>query len=184
MIPPIRLLISGGPGAGCTSTAKVISQLLEIPMFDSDAFFHKPSEPPFQEPHSPDERRTLLVSALAKETNWIISGSIATWELPSFRATHGVLLDVPQRARLERLITRQRHRFGNRIDAGGDMHDEHESFMEWAAAYAERTGSGRNLATHRTFLLSHCDNFMSFDQVTTLDVVVQDLVAFLQTFKC
>ena len=53
----MRVLISGGPGAGCTSTAKLIGAELGMQVFDSDTFFHKPTDPPFQEQYAPDERR-------------------------------------------------------------------------------------------------------------------------------
>jgi adenylate kinase family enzyme len=175
----MRLLISGGPGSGYTATAQQISVVMGIPLFDSDAFFHKPSDPPFHEPYSPEERRSLLGAALAQASSWIVSGSVATWGLESFHPTHGVLLKVPKPVRLQRLKKRQREQFGLRIDPGGDMHEEHEAFLVWAAAYEERTGSGRNLATDRTFLMNHCDHFISLDHVADMVVRVEEIMSFL-----
>jgi adenylate kinase family enzyme len=175
----MRVLISGGPGSGCTSTAERIGKELSIPVFDSDSFFHKPSEPPFQEQYSPEETREMLGSALSKVSSWIVSGSVATWGLNAFKPTHGVLLNVRKAVRLQRLVKRQRDQFGPRIDVGGDMHEEHEAFIEWAAGYEERPGIGRNLATDREFLLNHSNQFMSIDKVADMDVIVGEIVSFL-----
>lgn len=175
----MRLLISGGPGSGCTSTAEKIGHEMGVAIFDSDSFFHKPSNPPFQEQYSPEERRLMLGSALTGNPSWIVSGSVATWGLSSFKPTHGVLLNVPKTVRLQRLVKRQRNQFGGRIDIGGDMHGEHEAFIEWAAAYEERVGIGRNLATDSEFLMNQCDSFMSIDQIADIHVIAGRIMNFL-----
>jgi hypothetical protein len=123
----------------------------------------------------------MLGSALSGKLNWIVSGSVATWGLSSFRPTHGVLLNVPKMVRLQRLVKRQRNQFGARIDIGGDMHGEHEAFMEWAAAYEERVGTGRNLASDSEFLLSQCDAFMSIDEIADMDVIAGKIMHFLSS---
>ena len=117
----MRLLISGGPGSGCTSAAEVLGKSLGILVFDSDSYFHKPSDPPFQEQYSAEDRKTLLESALSEESSWIVSGSVATWGLSPFVPTHGVFLDIPTGIRLARLVERQRARFGERINPGGAL---------------------------------------------------------------
>lgn len=175
----IRLLISGGPGAGCTSTAEKVSEKVGIPVFDSDSFFHKPSDPPFQKQNSPQGRRVMLETALSRQANWIVSGSVSTWELNSFDPTHGFLLNISTQVRLDRLAERQRNRFGDRIQPRGDMHEEHQVFMDWAAGYEERSGRSRNLSTDEEFLVTHCDHFMSIDQVAGIDAIVERVVRFL-----
>ena len=37
--------------------------------------------------------------------------------------------------RIDRLKRRERERFGNRIDLGGDMYENHREFIDWAASY-------------------------------------------------
>lgn len=176
----MRLLISGGPGSGCTATAAEISEHLGVAAFDSDAFFHKPSNPPFLEQRSAEERRVLLSDALSNKSRWIVSGSVATWGLRSFTPTHGVLLAVPPAVRLQRLVQRQRLQFGARIDEGGDMRQEHEAFIDWAAGYEQRLGAGRNLATDREFLGSTCTRVMIVDEVAPLQRIVAKILSFLR----
>ncbi|MEZ0255964.1 MAG: AAA family ATPase [Chthoniobacter sp.] len=175
----IRLLISGGPGSGCTSTAQAVGERLGVPVLDSDSYFHKPTDPPFQEQYAPEERRSMLGAALDGQANWILSGSVATWGLQALEPTHGVFLGVPREVRLSRLLQRQRSRFGARIDSGGDMEEEHRSFMEWAAEYENRTGSGRNRDTDRTFLEAHCTDFLAVTKDMALGEIVETIVDFL-----
>lgn len=171
----MRILISGGPGAGSTSSAECIGGEFDLPVFDSDSFFHKPTDPPFQEQYSPDERRQLLSESLSSASSWILSGSIATWgvDLPSVQ--FGVFLNVPKEERVRRLTLRERERFGDRIDIGGDLHGENKAFMDWAAAYETRTGKGRNFDTDRNFLMGVSENFTeisgTLDVETTLSAI-------------
>ena len=175
----MRILISGGPGAGCTSTANLIGAELGLPVFDSDAFFHKPTDPPFQEQYAPDERRQLIAAALDATSDWILSGSIATWgvDLPT---THfGVFLDPPKDERLRRLDLRERERFGSRIDLGGDLHSENTKFMEWASGYEDRSGRGRNRSTDKAFLVEQCEYFVEISQSKSLHDVALEIRGFL-----
>jgi hypothetical protein len=91
-----------------------------------------------------------------------------------------VFLNVPKEIRLQRLVKRQRDRFGQRIEVGGDMHDEHEAFIEWAGEYEDRPGKGRNLTTDREFLLSHSDRFMSLDKIADIEAIVGEIARFLE----
>lgn len=177
----IRLLISGGPGSGCTSTARALGERLGVPVVDSDAYFHKLTDPPFQEQYTLEERRALMRPVLDPEGSWILSGSVATWGLHALAPTHSVFLNTPQATRLQRLLDRQRAQFGVRIDPGGDMQEEHDAFLEWAAGYEEREGSGRNLATDRGFLTAQCARFLEVNDDEALDEIVSRLEKFVAT---
>ena len=165
----MHVLISGGPGSGCTSTAKILGELLSFPIFDSDTFFFKPTSPPYQEQNSPEERIQLLSAALEQSDDWIISGSIATWNLDLPVIDYGFFMDTSKTERLRRLELRERERFGSRIDVGGDMHTENREFMEWASAYEDRIGVGRNRSMDREFLIQRCEIFMEIDHSQSLD---------------
>jgi adenylate kinase family enzyme len=149
------VLITGGPGSGCTSTAAWLAERLGLAHFDSDHYFHKPSDPPFQEQYSPEERRERIGRDLRAEQAWILSGSVATWGLEGLQPTHGIILDVGSAVRLQRLARRERERFGDRLEAGGDLHAEHAEFMQWAEGYEIRTDRGRNLKTDFGFLVGN-----------------------------
>ena len=174
----MRVLISGGPGSGCTSTAKLLGEKLGMPVLDSDTFFHKPTTPPFQEQYSPDERRRLLEDALCQTPDWILSGSIATWGVDLPTINFGVFMDTPKEVRMLRLELRERERFGDRIDVGGDMHTENTLFMEWASAYEKRSGRTRNRVMDRDFLIEHCDYLIEMQHSQSLDEIASKIQSF------
>lgn len=176
----MRILISGGPGSGCTSTAAAVGAVLDLPVFDSDSFFHKPTEPPFQQQFSLDERRDLMKAALSEKEKWILSGSIATWALHDFDPTHGVFLEIPREERMKRLGQRQRTQFGSRIDQGGDLAEAHVSFLDWADGYESRTDVGRNLITDRPFLESRCGRSLIITEPVPFQKLVTRVIAFLE----
>ena len=179
----MRVLISGGPGAGCTSTAKALGDDLGASAFDSDTYFFKPTDPPYQEQYSIEERRRLLADVFAQTESWILSGSISTWgvELPSI--DFGVFMDTSKFERLRRLELRERERFGSRIDVGGDMHTENCHFMEWASAYEERSGVGRNRWMDREFLVRRCDRFIEIGDGYSFDITTEMIRDLLQNQK-
>lgn len=179
MTKHMRILISGGPGAGSTSTAKLVGAELGLPVFDSDTFFHKPTDPPFQEQYAYDERRQLLSNALDETSEWILSGSIATWGIELPTVDYGVFLNPTRHERLRRLEIRERERFGCRIEAGGDMHAENKSFMEWADSYDDRTGRGRNKNTDKDFLVQQCVHFIEIKHSLSIEEVVAEIRGFL-----
>lgn len=176
----IRLIISGGPGSGCTSTANGVAAKIGLPVFDSDSYVHKPSDPPFQEQYTLQERRLNLGQDLSERDGWIVGGSVATWGIEPFAVTHGVFLNVPKELRLQRLESRQQDQFGPRIRAGGDMCDEHESFMSWAAGYGDQTDIGRNLRTDLAFTKGHSEQFLELTEEESLDAIISRVIDFLQ----
>lgn len=173
----MRILIMGGPGSGCSSTAAALSEVLGIPWFDTDDFFHKPSDPPFQEQYAVEQRRERLEAAL-QTPSWILSGSVATWGV-ELRPTHGLFLATPQEVRLQRLKQRERQRFGLRIEEGGDLFEEHTAFLRWAEGYESRIGEGRNLATDRTFCEKQSRHCLVLTNVPSMSRIVEETVAFL-----
>ena len=68
--------------------------------------------------------------------NVVISGSLVDWGdelIPLF--TLAIRVETDTKIRLERLKTREREKFGSRVDYGGDMYEHHVEFINWAASY-------------------------------------------------
>ena len=116
-----------------------------------------------------------MSAALGQSEDWIISGSIATWDLDLPIIDFGVFMDTPKVERIRRLDLRERERFGGRIDAGGDMHTENRDFMEWALAYEDRLGRGRNRCMDRDFLIQRCGNFIEIGDTQSLDKTAEKI---------
>jgi hypothetical protein len=63
-----------------------------------------------------------------------------------------VFLYVPTEVRLARLRRRERDRFGEALDPGGSMHDQHEAFVAHAAGYDCGLSGTRTLHTDKAWL--------------------------------
>ncbi|MGJ8634546.1 MAG: hypothetical protein ACSHX7_11580 [Luteolibacter sp.] len=176
----MRAIITGGPGSGCTSTASFISKKFDIPHFDTDSYFHKPSDPPYQQQFSAEERRNLITTDLRKQESWILSGSVATWDLPDPRFTHGIILDPGTPVRLKRLVLREQANFGKRILPEGDMHQTHLKFMEWAEGYELRKATGRNLVTDTGFIIRSCLQHIAIPENPSFEETCLTIGSFLE----
>jgi adenylate kinase family enzyme len=85
-----RVYITGGPGGGKTTLARLLSQALEIEVFELDDIFLR---------NSWDLDAVVNhVSALAEAESWIADGAYMAWTGPLFeRADVVVHTDVPWR---------------------------------------------------------------------------------------
>lgn len=175
-----HLLITGGPGAGASTLGKVISEALDAKWVDSDTYFHKPTEPPFQEQYPKPERNRLIHEALEPSKSWVLSGSISAWEIDDIHFTHAVLLNVGHGVRVARLKARETERFGKRLDKGGDMHDEHVGFMRWAASYETGTQPGRNLPRERMFIDRFCAGVLETDREQPIEDLVPTVTRYVR----
>lgn len=131
-----KILIFGAAGSGTTTLANKVSQILKIEHFDSDYYYWEKTDPPFTTKIPLIERQSNLKNDLLKTQNWIVSGSVHSWG--SFIAdmlTHAIFLYVSKEERMKRIVLREYTRYGARIEPGGDMHEHHQSFLEWAASY-------------------------------------------------
>ncbi|MDG1204678.1 MAG: hypothetical protein P8N51_04840, partial [Pseudomonadales bacterium] len=169
------------PGSGATTTAEALARRLGVACFDSDDFFHKPSDPPFVEQYSKDERNQRIIDVVQSHDAWILSGSVCSWELSDLNFTHAVLLNVGASLRLNRLMPRERQRFGDRIDPGGDMHEENTGFMKWAASYETGELAGRSLPTERGFIDKYCAALLEIKEERPVDDLVDVIAEFLKT---
>lgn len=68
--------------------------------------------------------------------SWIISGASDGWGDRLLKTSDLIiLLYADLQVRLERLKIREEKLFGVRILPGGDMHENHKAFLEWAGKY-------------------------------------------------
>ena len=59
-----------------------------------------------------------------------------------------IRVETDTEIRIDRLKRRERERFGNRIDLGGDMYENHREFIDWAASYDRGGLDMRSKAKH------------------------------------
>lgn len=148
------IYIIGASGTGKTTLAKALSEKLGFPQFDSDDYYHYPTDPPFQKQRSSEERASLLTNDLSKHPSWILSGGAGVWEpRPQIEYSLVVFLYLPPEIRLERLQVREAKLYGARILSGGDMESTNREFMAWTSGYDDGTCGGTcTLPRHLSFL--------------------------------
>ena len=171
----MRIHIVGASGSGTTTLGSALATQLETLHLDADDYFWSPTDPPFQAPRPRGDRKSLLASDLRDRKSWVLSGSLCGWGdflIPRFQLV--VFLWVPPDVRLARLRTRETARFGARALApGGDMHENHREFLEWASSYDDGDPSMRSLALHTEWLLKVRCPVLRFEGVVPLADQVQ-----------
>lgn len=152
--------IFGASGSGTTTLGKKISEELGYKLMDTDDYFWMPTQPKFTLKRPCEERVELMIRDIKSAENVVISGSLADWGdvlIPRF--TLAVRIAMDPSVRIARLIQREKERFGSRIEPGGDMHQQHIDFIEWAKSYDTAGVHMRSKAKHdewQKLLLCEC----------------------------
>lgn len=174
-----KIYITGGSASGATSLGKVLEEKLCIKFFDTDDFFHRPTDPPFQKQYSKMERCHLLHKNLKNLDSWIVSGSVSTWEIENFKPTHSIFLNPGTYLRITRLKKREKERFGERIDIDGDMYTIHLEFIEWARGYEANVGEGRTYGLELDFINIIGEKLLKLDGDLSLHEILNSSLGFI-----
>ncbi len=139
----MHLHITGAAGSGTSTLGKALAAELDASFLEADDLFWRPTEPPFQAKRPAEERRALLLAALAHSPQLVLSGSVNAWGAEVEDAFDGIVfLYVDTALRLERLHARELALYGKANPA----------FLEWAAQYDAGPPEGRSLARQRAWL--------------------------------
>ena len=141
--------IFGGSGSGTTTLGKKTGEELGYFHMDTDDYFWMPTDPKYTAKRPVDERIALMKKDIETHENVVISGSLVDWGdvlIPDFTLAVRIIID-PE-VRIERLIRRERERYGSRIDPGGDMYQKHLEFVSWARQYDTGSVEMRSMAKH------------------------------------
>lgn len=148
----MKIHIFGASGAGSTTQGKDLSDILNIPHFDTDDYFWEPSTPPFTVRRTPEQMNSMLKTALAPHESAIVSGSLVSWGAEWKKAFDiAVFLYIPHDLRMERLRSRELQRYGSIIDTDPERKRLYEEFMEWAGSYDTGT-IRRSLMVHTNWI--------------------------------
>lgn len=139
----------GPSGAGTSSIGRYIAGQMDAYFMDTDDYFWAATDPPYTTKRAVSDRIALIQSDFAAHEQVVLAGSLVDWgdELIS-QFTLAIRVETDVTIRLERLRARERAHFGNRIDPGGDMYENHKAFIEWAASYDEGGIEMRSKAKH------------------------------------
>lgn len=148
-----RVGITGASGCGVTTLGAALAARIGAVHIDTDDHFWVATDPPYRVKREVPGRLARIRSEQAHCGRWVISGTLDGWAEPvTGDAELIIFLKVPTQIRLERLRRRERDRFGPALLPGGDMHETHAEFIEWAAHYDDGTLPGRSLPRHEQWL--------------------------------
>ncbi len=132
----MKIHLLGPSCSGTTTLGKLIAKEYKIPWYDSDDIFWIKTDPPFTQKRELHERIEMLQEIFKNNDSLVLSGSVLKWG-DSIKN----LLDIviykyaEQDIRIQRLLAREKQRYGDRINPGNDMHQIHKEFVEWAKKY-------------------------------------------------
>lgn len=128
--------IYGASGSGTSTLGRKISEELGYKFMDTDDYFWLPTNPKYTTKRSKKERLALMKKDISENDNVVISGSLVDWGdelIPLF--TLAIRLVTDTEIRIKRIKQRERDKLRERIAPGGDMHQQHLEFIEWAGKY-------------------------------------------------
>jgi adenylate kinase family enzyme len=177
----LRIHILGASGSGVTTLGKAIACELAASHFDTDAFYWLPTNPPFTMPRPTAERLALLWEVLAAHPTWVLSGSALKWGNPIVPLYDLIVfLTLDPTLRMERLRVRERARYGNRIEPGGDMAEASTAFLAWAAAYDTAGPEQRSRAAHEAWLAARTAPVLRLDSSVPLKTLTAAVLSFVR----
>lgn len=150
---PKRIHITGASGSGTTTLGAAVATALGIKHLDADDFAWAPTNPPFMQRYTPEERWARFMAAIGGVDRWVLSGSLLRWDdqvMPLFDLV--VFLHIPQDVRIARLLARERERYGANIDPGGSQFESNRFFMKAAEGYETGDYPIQNLPNARAWL--------------------------------
>lgn len=162
--------IFGASGSGTTTLGKKICDELGYTQMDTDDYFWMPTESKFTHKRPRKERIELMKNDINKSENVVISGSLTDWGgelIPYF--TLAIRIEMKQSVRIERLVKREKERYGSRIEIGGDMYQQHIDFIEWAKSYDNGGMDIRSKAMHDELQKSFPCKILYLDGENKLD---------------
>ena len=175
----MRVHIFGASGSGTSTLGRALAARVDAAFLDTDDFYWKPTDPPYQEPQSREDRLELLQEAIAQHTSWVLCGSLCGWGdplIPLFELV--VFLWVPTEVRIGRLRASEVREFGAKALApGGPLHRNHEEFIDWATAYDTGGPDMRSLFRHEAWLARIPCPILRFDGELSVDCQVSRILA-------
>lgn len=116
---------------------------------DADDYYWLPTNPMYTTKRPPAERIARMKQDISRFGSVVISGSLVDWGdelISAFTLAVRVVTDTT--IRLDRIRRREYEKFGPRIETGGDMHQQHLDFLNWAAGYDDGDLDTRSRMKH------------------------------------
>ena len=166
--------IFGASGSGTSTLGRALAEKTGFRFMDTDDYYWLPAEPMYTLKRPIPERLALMARDLDECSDAVLSGSLAGWGDPLIpRFTLAVRLVTPTPVRMERLQQREYARYGRRILPGGDLYEQSQAFLAWAAQYDDGLPPIRSRALHDLWQQKLSCPLLTLDGTLPLDELAE-----------
>ena len=166
--------IFGASGSGTSTLGRALAEKTGFRFMDTDDYYWLPAEPMYTLKRPIPERLALMARDLDECSDAVLSGSLAGWGDPLIpRFTLAVRLNTPTPVRMERLQQREYARYGRRILPGGDLYEQSQAFLAWAAQYDDGLPPLRSRALHDLWQQKLSYPLLTLDGTLPLDELAE-----------
>ena len=176
--------IFGSSGSGSTTLANNICREFGYQFIDVDDYLWKKTDPPFTERYTNEEACKLIKQSLPEDRPAVIAGSligIADELKPEIDLF--VYINLDQEIRIKRIQEREEKRFGDRILPGGDLYQQHQSFLKWVSDYEDNPETQRSRRQHLLWLDDVTVPVLRVTHELTLDELLTLVKPFIRSSK-
>ena len=166
--------IFGASGSGTSTLGRALAEKTGFRFMDTDDYYWLPAEPMYTLKRPIPERLALMARDLDECSDAVLSGSLVGWGDPLIpRFTLAVRLVTPTPVRMERLKQREYARYGDRILPGGDLYEQSQAFLAWAAQYDDGLPPIRSRALHDLWQQKLSCPLLTLDGTLPLDELAE-----------
>ena len=138
----IGIIVCGLNGVGKSTLGKVLAEKLQFHFIDVEDLYFSKTDPnyTYASPRTRKEVEKLLLQEIKEHENFVfvsVKGDYGEDIYPFFQ--YAVLIDVPKEIRIQRVKNRSFQKFGDKMLAGGELHEQEESFFAFVQSRAENT---------------------------------------------
>lgn len=128
------IIVYGPNGSGKTTLGRELSRILGYRHMDIEDYFFEKSAIPYTVARSQEECRRLLLADMERYGSFVLTAVTGAFgpEITE-RYSLAVCLSAPAELRMERIRQRAYEQHGDRIREGGDMYEQEQKFLEFAA---------------------------------------------------
>lgn len=128
------ILVFGANGSGKTTLGHELAQKFNCKHMDVEDYYFLPSDIPYTVSRTKDEAIPLILADIEKYCDFVLSAVTGDFgEKIISKFDFAVCLTVPRGIRIDRIRKRRIEKYGGRLLPGGDMYDNNERFIEFAA---------------------------------------------------
>ena len=169
--------IFGASGSGTSTLGQAVAEKTGYAFLDSDDYIWAPTDPPFTTLRTHAERLLLLQRDMERIGNAVLSGSLVGWGDPLIpRFTLAVRLVTPMEIRMDRLRRREYARFGDRVLPGGDMYEQSQAVLDWAARYDDGVPPLRSRAMHDLWQQKLSCSLLTLDGTRPVEELAEEVL--------